>query len=167
MREGGREGREGGTERQRDRDTERGREGERENRTAVCMTMYALCCGWKAETRARSHLIASSVGADMFTFHASSCKMFIFRPTNATFSSHVPGRKLVRGLSQSSQKKNRNRCLAFRSGFLMKSGGGARFARGCFVPGARLRLGANTSCSFFLCRENRQAIGFRRGGGGE
>jgi hypothetical protein len=35
---------------------------------------------------------------------------------------------------------------------------GARFARRCFVPGARLRLGVNTSCSFFLSRENPQAI---------
>jgi hypothetical protein len=40
--------------------------------------------------------------------------------------------------------------------------GGARFARRYFVPGARLRLGANTSCSFFLSRENWQTIGFQR-----
>ena len=66
-------GREGGRgRRERDREIERGREGERErergrgreNRTAVCMTWYAICCGWKAETRA-PHFIASSVGADI------------------------------------------------------------------------------------------------------
>jgi hypothetical protein len=41
--------------------------------------------------------------------------------------------------------------------------GGGLLRSPFLLPGARLRLGANTSCSFFLSREKRHAIGFQLG----